>query len=67
MAPASGLAYMANPMLLDPTLQAAVEYDLSCVVAPARRAGLRAEGELREASLRPRSCAWRRSCPPTSS
>jgi nucleotide-binding universal stress UspA family protein len=48
MAPASGLTRMANPVLLDPTLPAVIEHDLSCVVAPARRAGLRAEGELRE-------------------
>jgi nucleotide-binding universal stress UspA family protein len=45
---ASGLAYMANPMLLDPALRQAIQTDLSSVVAPARRVGLHAEGVLRE-------------------
>ena len=46
--PASELAYMANPMLLDPALREAIQADLSSLVAPARRVGLHAEGELRE-------------------
>lgn len=46
--PSSELAYMGNPMLLDPTLREAIQGDLSLLVAPARRAGLHAAGELRE-------------------
>jgi nucleotide-binding universal stress UspA family protein len=45
---ASELAYMANPVLLDLPLREATEADLSSLVAPARRVGLPAEGELRE-------------------
>jgi nucleotide-binding universal stress UspA family protein len=48
MAPASELAYMGNPMLLDPALRESLQAELSSVVAPARRAGLRADGDFRE-------------------
>lgn len=46
--PASGLAYMASPMLMDPALREAIRADLSSLVAPARGMGLHADGELRE-------------------
>ena len=48
VAPVSELAYMADAMLLGSPLREAVEAELSSVVAPARRVGLRADGELRE-------------------
>lgn len=46
--PASELAYMGNPMLIDPALREAPWAELSSLVAPARAVGLHAEGELRE-------------------
>jgi nucleotide-binding universal stress UspA family protein len=44
----SELAYMGNPMLLEPGLNEAVESELASLVAPARRAGLHADGEVRQ-------------------
>lgn len=48
MVPSSELAYMGNPMLLEPGLNEAVQSELASFVAPARRAGLHADGEVRE-------------------
>ncbi len=48
MVPTSELAYMANPMLLDPALRGAIEADLSSLVACAHRLGVQAEREFRE-------------------
>jgi nucleotide-binding universal stress UspA family protein len=46
--PASELAYMANPMLLDHALQESTLSDLSAIVAPARKLGLHAEAVVRD-------------------
>jgi nucleotide-binding universal stress UspA family protein len=48
VAPASELAYMGNPMLVEPGLNEAIQAELASFVAPARRAGLHADGEVRE-------------------
>jgi len=47
MTPANELAYLGNPMILDPVAQDALG-ELSAVVAPARKLGLHAETTLRE-------------------
>lgn len=44
----SELAYMGSPMLLAAGLNEAIRSDLASWVAPARRAGLHADGEVRE-------------------
>jgi nucleotide-binding universal stress UspA family protein len=46
--PSSELAYMGNPMLLDPGLRDQTLSDLAGLAAPARKIGLRADAELRE-------------------
>jgi nucleotide-binding universal stress UspA family protein len=48
IAPATQLAYIANPMLLDTGLREQIRADLSALVAPARRVGLRIDTELRD-------------------
>ena len=53
MAPTSEVAYLGNPILLDPPAQEAALCELSAVVAPARKLGLHAETTLREGN-RPR-------------
>jgi nucleotide-binding universal stress UspA family protein len=46
--PASELAYMANPMLLDTGLREHIRADLSALAAPARRVGLRIDTDFRD-------------------
>jgi nucleotide-binding universal stress UspA family protein len=46
--PASEVAYIGSPMLLDPGLREAAATELSGLVAPAARAGIHAEALLRE-------------------
>jgi nucleotide-binding universal stress UspA family protein len=46
--PSSELAYMGNPMLLERAPNDAIESEVASFVAPARRAGLHADGEVRE-------------------
>ena len=48
MAPTSEVAYLGNPVLLDPAAQETVLCELSAVVAPARKLGLHVETTLRE-------------------
>ena len=46
--PSSELVYMGNPMLLELGTNEAIQSELASFVAPPRRAGLHADGEVRE-------------------